>query len=209
MAMPAEVDTEIKCLDSLFIKRLLDKYTEQFLPDVPELDYKSIDVRTAIKTVRDFYQSKGTSFSISYLFKLLYGENISVSYPKDQIIKPSASTWSIDTVLRATLVSGDPRNIRDGVLTQDPDIADPNIQAAQALVENYIAINTSTFTIYELVLSEETISGTFTAPYKTKLAEPLLQRILLLQLTLRWLGQKETDNFKLEIPKSFNTKKSL
>ena len=188
MAMPAEVDTEIKCLDSLFIKRLLDKYTEQFLPDVPELDYKSIDVRTAIKTVRDFYQSKGTSFSISYLFKLLYGENISVSYPKDQIIKPSASTWSIDTVLRATLVSGDPRNIRDGVLTQDPDIADPNIQAAQALVENYIAINTSTFTIYELVLSEETISGTFTVPYKTKLAEPLSAEdtIITVDSTVGW-----------------------
>jgi len=173
MAMAADIETEIKCLDSLFVKRLLDKYTEQYLPDIPELDYKSIDVRTAIKTVRDFYQSKGTSFSISYLFKLLYGEDISVSYPKDQIIKPSASTWSIDTVLRATLVSGNPANIRDGILSQDADIADANISEATALVENYIAINTSTFTIYELVLSEETIEGVFTVPYKTKLAEPL------------------------------------
>ena len=68
--------------DALFIKRLLDKYTEQFLPDVPELDYTKIDVRNAIKSVRDFYTSKGTSFSISYLFKLLYGEEVSVTYPK-------------------------------------------------------------------------------------------------------------------------------
>ena len=188
MAMAAAIDTDIKCLDSLFVKRLLDKYTEQFLPDVPELDYKSIDVRNAIKTVRDFYQSKGTSFSISYLFKLLYGENISVSYPKDQIIKPSASTWSIDTVLRATLVSGNAADIRDGVLTQDADIADPNIQAASALVENYIAINTSTFTIYELVLSEETIEGTFTVPYKTRLAEPLTAEdtIITVDSTVGW-----------------------
>ena len=36
---------------------LLDKYTEQFLPDVPELDYSKIDVRTSIKTVKDFFHT--------------------------------------------------------------------------------------------------------------------------------------------------------
>ena len=172
-ALAAAVDTEVKCLDSLFIKRLLDKYTEQFLPDVPELDYKKIDVRNAIKSIKDFYSSKGTSFSIAYLFKLLYGETVSISYPKDQIIKPSAATWSIDTILRATLVSGNPQDIRDALIVQEADIADPNVQAASALVENYISIKTSDVEIFELVLSEETINGTFTVPYKTRLAEPL------------------------------------
>ena len=74
-AASAIVGASVKCLDALFVKRLLDKYTEQFLPDVPELDYSKIDVRTSIKTVKDFYSSKGTSFSIAYLFKLLYGES--------------------------------------------------------------------------------------------------------------------------------------
>ena len=50
-ASTAIVDTPVKCLDALFVKRLLDKYTEQFLPDVPELDYKKIDVRNSIKTL--------------------------------------------------------------------------------------------------------------------------------------------------------------
>ena len=159
----------------MFIKRLLDKYTEQYLPDVPKLDYSKIDVRTAIKSIKDFYSSKGTSFSIAYLFKLLYGEAVSVSYPKDQIIKPSAATWSIDTILRATLVSGDPQNIRDGLLIQEASIADPNIGDASALVENFLSIQTSEDVIYELALSEETINGSFVVPYKTKLAEPLNQ----------------------------------
>ena len=128
-AASATEGTEVKCLDSLFVKRLLDKYTEQYLPDVPELDYKKIDVRTAIKTIKDFYSSKGTEFSLSYIFKLLYGESISVSYPKDQISKPSAATWSIDTILRATLVSGDPINIKDALLVQEADIADSNVNA--------------------------------------------------------------------------------
>ncbi len=188
MAMPAAASANVKCLDALFVKRLLDKYTEQFLPDVPELDYKKIDVRTAIKSVKDFYSSKGTSFSVAYLFKLLYGEQISISYPKDQIIKPSSATWSIDTILRATLVSGDPTNIKDGLLTQEADIADPNIRAASALVENYISIKTSEVEIFELVLSEETIVGSFTVPYKTKLAEPLgiEDNVITVDSTIGW-----------------------
>ena len=187
-AASAAVGTGVKCLDALFVKRLLDKYTEQFLPDVPELDYSKIDVRTAIKTVKDFYSTKGTSFSIAYLFKLLYGENVTVTYPKDQIIKPSDATWSIDTILRATKVSGDATNIRDGLITQDADIADPNVQAASALVENYISIKTSDVEIFELVLSEETINGTFTVPYKTKLAEPLntTDSIITVDSTVGW-----------------------
>ena len=187
-AASAAVGTSVKCLDALFVKRLLDKYTEQFLPDVPELDYSKIDVRTAIKTVKDFYSTKGTSFSIAYLFKLLYGENVTVTYPKDQIIKPSDATWSIDTILRATKVSGDATNIRDGLITQDADIADPNVQSASALVENYISIKTSDVEIFELVLSEETINGTFTVPYKTKLAEPLntTDSIITVDSTVGW-----------------------
>ncbi len=178
----------VKCLDAVFVKRLLDKYTEQFLPDVPELDYKKIDVRTSIKNIKDFYQTKGTTFSIEYLFKLLYGETVDVSYPKDQIIKPSAATWSINTILRATLESGDPRNIQDALIQQEADIADINVQDASALVENYIAINTANTTIYELVLSEETIQGTFVVPYKTKLAEPLGENdsIITVDSTIGW-----------------------
>ena len=182
------IDASVKCLDSLFVKRLLDKYTEQFLPDVPELDYTKIDVRTAIKSVKDFYSTKGTSYSIAYLFKLLYGEEVTISYPKDQITKPSAATWSIDTILRATLVSGDPTNIKDGLLIQEENIADVNIEEASALIENYISIKTSNLEIFELVLSEETINGVFTVPYKTKLAEPLgtENSIITVDSTIGW-----------------------
>ena len=188
VAAEGSVDAPVKCLDALFVKRLLDKYTEQFLPDVPALDYTKIDVRTSIKTIKDFYSAKGTSFSIAYLFKLLYGETVTVSYPKDQIIKPSAATWSVDTVLRATLVSGLPENIQDGLLEQVADISDPNILQATALIENFISIQTAQDTIYELALSEETIQGTFVVPYKTKLAEPLntTEGIITVDSTIGW-----------------------
>ena len=178
----------ITCLDAVFVKRLLDKYTEQYLPDVPKLDYASIDVRNAIKNIKTFYSTKGTSYSVAYLFKLLYGEDVSISYPKDQIIKPSSATWSINTILRATLESGDPVNIKDALVQQFEDIADENVKDASALVENYIAIKTSDLEIYELVLSEETIEGTFIVPYKTKLGEGLIDTtdVITVDSTIGW-----------------------
>ena len=62
------------------------------------------------------------------------------------------------------------------------------MRAASALVENYISIKTSTVEIFELVLSEETITGTFTVPYKTKLAEPLnaTDSIITVDSTIGW-----------------------
>ncbi len=99
-----------------------------------------------------------------------------------------AATWSIDTILRATLVSGNPTDIKDGLLTQDESIADPNIKAASALIENYISIKTSDVELFELVLSEETIDGSFIVPYKTKLAEPLdtTNSIITVDSTIGW-----------------------
>jgi len=201
-----ETESSVKCLDALFVKRLLDKYIEQFLPDVPQLDFNSIDVRNAIKNIKTFYSTKGTSFSVEYLFKLLYGETVSISYPKDQIIKPSAASWSINTILRATLVSGDPNNIQDALVQQFEDIADSNVKNASALVENFISIKTSDVEIFELVLSEETINGKFIVPYKTKLAEPLTETtdIITVDSTIGWperngefvIGNGETVRYK-------------
>ena len=200
------VNAEISCLDGLFVKRLLDKFTEQYLPDVPQLDYSSIDVRTAIKNIKTFYSTKGTAFSVEYLFKLLYGETVTLSYPKDQIIKPSSATWSINTILRSKLVSGSPSNIKDALIEQLADIADANVGNASALVENFISIKTSEDEIYEIVLSEETIQGNFVVPYKTKLAEELSETssIITVDSTVGWperngeivIGGTETIRYK-------------
>ena len=63
---------------------------------------------------------------------------------------------------------------------------------ASALVENFISIKTSDTEIYELALSEgETITGTFTVPYKTRLAEPLntTESIITVDSTIGWLKE--------------------
>ena len=182
------IDQSVTCLDGVFIEKMLTKFTEQYLPDIPKIDLDKININTVIKNIRTFYSSKGTPGSIAYLFKILYGEDVSVSYPKEQIIKPSSASWQVDTILRCVVVAGDSTNLQDGLLQQFQDQVDPNITNAQALIENYISIKTSELEIFELVLSEETIIGNFTIPYKTKLAEAIstTDSVITVDSTIGW-----------------------
>lgn len=178
----------VKSLDSVFFSKVIDRLVDQYLPGFPKISISGVNIANILRTAKDFYASKGTQFALKYLFNVLYGVSIDISYPKDQIIKPSASVWSVDTIMRAKLVSGDPRNLTNGLLEQLEDAIDPNVKFAQALIENYIAIQTPDYDVYELVLAEETILGSFTIPYKTKLSERLTvdDVIITVDSTIGW-----------------------
>jgi len=200
-----EAGTVIENLDALFARTLYERFVNQFLPNAP-IDYKKVNAPQIIKTIKDFYLSKGTKIATEYLFKILFSEDVDVSYPKDELIKPSDATWSVETILRVELISGDPRNIIDSQLFQYADAVDTNVRNATCLVENVIAINTGVGTIYELSISEETLEGKFTIPYKTTLVEPVNQTdsIITVDSTIGWperngliiLGDEEYVQYK-------------
>lgn len=180
--------SKVVSLDNLFFKQILKKYVDTYLPFLGSVDYTSINLSQVIKTIKEFYSSKGTKKAISYLFKLLFNVNIEVNYPKEQIIKPSDSVWTVDTVIRTKLLDGNPEYLRDGFLQQFKDEVDSNVDNASVLIENYIAIKVGDTDIYELTLSEETLTGKFTVPYKTKLAEKVSQTdsIITVDSTIGW-----------------------
>lgn len=180
-------DTAITNLDSLFSKELYQRFVNQFLPNAP-IDYTKVNAPQIIKTIKDFYISKGTKTATEYLFKILFSETVDVSYPKNELITPSAATWSVDTIIRVELISGDSRNIQDSQLFQFADAVDTSVKDASCLVENVIAINTGVGTIYELSISEETLLGKFTIPYKTTLVEPIdtIDSIITVDSTIGW-----------------------
>tara|TARA_B100000614_G_scaffold21360_2_gene17033 strand:+ start:8762 stop:28573 length:19812 start_codon:yes stop_codon:yes gene_type:complete len=182
-----EIGSTIENLDALFSRTLYERFVNQFLPDA-DIDYTKINAPQIIKTIKDFYVSKGTKTATEYLFKVLFSENVDVSYPKDELIKPSAATWSVDTIIRVELISGSPVDILDSQLFQYADDVDTSVGNAVCLVENVIAINTGVGTIYELSISEETLEGKFTIPYKTTLVEPLTatESIITVDSTIGW-----------------------
>lgn len=80
----------VKNLDSLFLLQIFKRFVDQYLPSF-NLDFASVNASQIIKSIKDFYLSKGTKNALEYLFKVVFGENISISYPKEEIFKPSAS----------------------------------------------------------------------------------------------------------------------
>ena len=52
------------------------------------------------KHVQELYLSKGTKESYEFLFRILYGLEAEVSFPGDNVIKPSVSDFSEPTVMR-------------------------------------------------------------------------------------------------------------
>ena len=181
------IGSTISNLDNLFAKELYRRFVNQYLPNA-EIDYNKVNAPQIIKTIGDFYASKGTKISTQYLFKILYSENVDVSYPKDEIIKPSAATWNVDTVLRAELLEGNIDNLLDSQLIQYVDPVDTGVKGASALIENVIAIDTGVGTVYELAISEETLQGSFTIPYRTLLVEELstTESIITVDSTIGW-----------------------
>ena len=183
----------VTSLDSLFLKEVFDKFRRQYLPTI-DVDFSKVNPVQVIKTIKDFYVSKGTKLATQYLFKILFGEEIDLYYPKDEIISPSAATWVVDTILRAQLIQGDPNNLIDSELTQYADPVDQSVKAASALIENVITIIEGNDTIYELAISEETLSGSFIIPYKTTLVEPLTTtgQIITVDSTIGWPARNGT-----------------
>ena len=174
-----------------------------------DIDYSQVNPIKVIKKIKDFYVSKGTKKATQYLFKILFGEQIDVYYPRDEMITPSAASWVVDTILRAELISGNPQDLVDAQLVQIADPVDQNIKDASVLIENVISIIEGTDVIYELAISEETLTGDFKIPYKTVLVEPLstTEGIITVDSTIGW--QRRTVRSLLMIMRLFSTKRSL
>ena len=71
----------------------LEHYKSTFLSQLPGL--VKADDRLTIKNIMDFYRAKGTPRAVQLLFRLLFDESITVSYPGEDVLKPSASDFKL------------------------------------------------------------------------------------------------------------------
>ena len=80
----------------------LDDFEEQifntFAAYLPKETVVSKDF--LIKNILPLYQSKGNEKSFKFLFRLVFGEEIQIEYPGDNILRASDGKWTIDNILR-------------------------------------------------------------------------------------------------------------
>ena len=88
-------------LDYADVDKTTGDFLEYFRKDfMPSIDTKIIaDKRLLAKHINNIYLAKGSMASYDFLFRVLYNEDIEISYPRDNIVKPSDSKWTESTVL--------------------------------------------------------------------------------------------------------------
>lgn len=82
-------------LSYLDFKESLETYTKllksEYLHSVPEKVVA--DKELLIRYSKQFFQTLGTEASFKFVFKILYGEEVELYYPKDDILRPSDGVW--------------------------------------------------------------------------------------------------------------------
>ena len=70
----------------LALNEFLNHFETVYLNLFPLKVYSSVEKRNVIKNIKKFYLAKGTEKSIQFLFKLLFNDEISIYYPKKDLL---------------------------------------------------------------------------------------------------------------------------
>ena len=90
----ADVDETI---DSFF-----DQFKEAFLRTIPRDLTAGVNERNLLKNIKDLYRAKGTRKGHELFFRILLNEDITLSYPRTDMLRASAGNWSEEQIVRVT-----------------------------------------------------------------------------------------------------------
>mgnify|MGYP004449822645 CR=1 FL=1 len=86
------------------LSNFLDFFKSEYLYGFNEVT-SGMSTEKLVKIAKDLYERKGDSESINFLFKLVFGVEASVSYPKDLLLTLSDSNIDIERILKTTRVN--------------------------------------------------------------------------------------------------------
>ena len=133
-AISHDNSSNVKNLGILFLQQFLFELKAKYLPGFENVKFfEGINPNLILPRIKDFYSSKGNLNSFKILFKLLFGEEIEVSLPKDNILKSSDSNFIEVFNVIVELQSGDIEKIKGSTVFQDENI-DRNIKKSEGVV---------------------------------------------------------------------------
>lgn len=145
----------------------IKQWAAQLAVDVPETVL--IDKKTLYKNLKNLYETKGSKQSIQMFFRFLYGEEVTVEYPQEQILVPSDGRWIVDHAIRVSPVNGDYNRM---LLDYAGKLIDINYYKSTGSVVQIVRIPATCLRseliaytyppVYELIIDNE--SGTLDVP---------------------------------------------
>lgn len=96
-----------------FVKLMREEYAAAFPSNL------NIDSKFLILYMKEFLSAKGTEAALKFLFKLIWNDDITISYPKQQIFKLSDGTWDGSTYKKKGSFASDVFVLQDGEYFQE------------------------------------------------------------------------------------------
>ena len=137
------------------IDNTLDQFIDFFAKEILNPIPKNIlaDKKLLAKRIKDLYLSKGNINSYKLLFRLLYDIPADIYVPKVDLLRVSDGKFSRDTIIRTTLISGNPNDLIGKTIRQGT--------TASALVENVLSTRHLDEEVYEIFINPFSIVGEF------------------------------------------------
>ena len=98
------IDRSKQLLDITDVDKSIDEFESYFFNTyAPLIPLDSVaNNEFIIKHILRLYQSKGSQKSFELFFRLVFGEEIEISYPKRQVLRASSGRWRVDTSLKVS-----------------------------------------------------------------------------------------------------------
>ena len=113
-------NAKIENLSVDFLTQFFKKAKHQFLPGFEDRTLSDkVNKNLFVKQSKDFYTSKGTDQSFKILFKAIFGEDVEVIKPSENLIAPSQSLYKITNDMIVEPISGNVMDIEGYTMYQN------------------------------------------------------------------------------------------
>lgn len=150
---------DIDKIDEQNLTEFSQKLYDQFLTFIPK--EAPADRSKILKNIKNFYLSGGTQKSYDFIYRILFGEESTIYYPKDEILRASAGKWYIEKSVRLidTKVNGISDDTIESLKKFNSTLIRGNTSTATAQVEKILTTYENGVRYTELFLSKQ--KGTF------------------------------------------------
>jgi len=100
-----DLTTQLKSLrDISDVDESIEEFETQFLNSFASLIPvdAQVDKSFLLKNILPLYQSKGSENSFKLIFRMLFGQETEVLYPRDNILRASDGNWKIDATIKVS-----------------------------------------------------------------------------------------------------------
>jgi len=134
----------------------LDEFRNSFMEAIPNTLASGLSKRKLIKSIKDLYTAKGTEKGHQLFFRMLFDQEAELFYPRDNMLKPSDSTFGNKSFMRVVEnANSDFSELVNQTITGQSS-------GATITVENVTRFTEAGVQYSQLEVSFESLSGTFT-----------------------------------------------